>query len=439
MKKLLSYLVLALVLMLGAGACKENLQERINREADCAWQLLRSGDDAEAMQTFLQMADDCHAKGDFDKEATALYCAAQIYLQQRDTAGMQKVLEKMEALAGAHPDGANVTYSYHSVLQTLYAIQFEENGDEENRDKMLVEGAVAINSLEKMSLEECNHHQINPVWNYYNMAVAYDMYFDPPVRDSIAYYLEKAREANRQDYTFAENVRLEGDISIGDEQAWLYYHDGAYRKAEEEMFRVLSLIDSVEIKTPNTVRTERSEAYAFLVELYSSTGRAEEALKYEQLKAQTDLDRLGVERNEAVHKVQAQYDVAKAEAKVARLRAALATSGGIILVLALTMLALFLWRKNRLEQQYSQAVEALVETDSAVKALTGTVPLEQANHIFSSALKPLSAVERKYILLFMSGKSTDEIADAMHVAPASVYTMKYRIKKKFPESFPLPF
>lgn len=39
----------------------------------------------------------------------------------------------------------------------------------------------------------------------------------------------------------------------------------------------------------------------------------------------------------------------------------------------------------------------------------------------------------------LSGRSTEEIAETMHVAPASVYTMKYRIKKKYPESFPLPF
>ena len=74
-----------------------------------------------------------------------------------------------------------------------------------------------------------------------------------------------------------------------------------------------------------------------------------------------------------------------------------------------------------------------------MSALTGNVSTEQAGKIFASALKPLSAVERKYILLFMSGKSTEEIADAMHVAPASVYTMKYRIKKKYPAGYPLPF
>lgn len=59
------------------------------------------------------------------------------------------------------------------------------------------------------------------------------------------------------------------------------------------------------------------------------------------------------------------------------------------------------------EGRYTAAVEARVETDADIRVL--------------------------------SGRSTEEIAETMHVAPASVYTMKYRIKKKYPESFPLPF
>ncbi|MBR1887239.1 MAG: hypothetical protein IJ813_02100, partial [Bacteroidales bacterium] len=147
----------------------------------------------------------------------------------------------------------------------------------------------------------------------------------------------------------------------------------------------------------------------------------------------------GVERSEAIHKVEAQYNVAKEQAKVERMRWILILLGGIVLLLAGAVLYLHLWRKNRIEMQYSAAVEALVDTADEVTAITGNVSAENAGKIFSSALKPLSAVERKYILMFMSGKSTEEIAGAMHVEPASVYTMKYRIKKKFPQDFPLPF
>lgn len=428
--------LLAGVLLSGCGNSSKNAFEQASGEA---WTLLRSGDEGESMEKFLRLADDCHRRADYDGESISLFCAAQMFFEQRDTAGVQTILAKMQRLADAHPDMPNVNYSYHTVRQGLYAILFEDGGLEADRDAMLSEGRIAITLMEKMSRDQLEAYKVNPVWNYYNMAVGYDMYFSPPVRDSIAFYLEKAREANRLEHLSRGNIDMEGEISIRDEQAWLYYYDGEYANAEAEMFEVLALIDTVEARSPNTVLTEKGEAYAFLVELYSNTGKPEEALEYQQLKNENDLVRMSAERGEAVHRVQQQYNVAKAEAKAARLLVALAVAVAVILVLVLTVGLLLLWRKNRLQMQYSQAVEALVETDAELKALTGGVSPEQANKVFASADRPLSAVERKYILLFMSGKSTEEIAEAMHVAPESVYTMKYRIKKRFPAGCPLPF
>lgn len=65
--------------------------------------------------------------------------------------------------------------------------------------------------------------------------------------------------------------------------------------------------------------------------------------------------------------------------------------------------------------------------------------LPRTEQILLSTIRPLSPTEKKNFYLFMDGKSTEEIAVAMHVEPSSVYTVKYRIKKKFPEDFSLPF
>lgn len=70
---------------------------------------------------------------------------------------------------------------------------------------------------------------------------------------------------------------------------------------------------------------------------------------------------------------------------------------------------------------------------------TETVPAPPSPSIFQDAVKPLSNMEKKYLLLFMEGKTTEEVSAAMHVEPSSVYTMKYRIRKKFPEGYILPF
>lgn len=67
------------------------------------------------------------------------------------------------------------------------------------------------------------------------------------------------------------------------------------------------------------------------------------------------------------------------------------------------------------------------------------VPSGNIAPVLQAATKPLSPIEKKYLVLFMEGKTTEEIAELMHVEPATVYTMKYRIRKKFPADYTLPF
>jgi predicted transcriptional regulator len=55
------------------------------------------------------------------------------------------------------------------------------------------------------------------------------------------------------------------------------------------------------------------------------------------------------------------------------------------------------------------------------------------------AVKPLSVVDQKYILCFLNGEDVKTIARRFNVEPASVYTVRYRMKKKFPDAVHLPF
>lgn len=431
-----------LLIFLGFASCS-GPGEDISVFQDATWWKMRGGSEAEAQKGFLQIADEHHRRGNYDSEAEALYNMAEVYLNQRDTLGMQRILPRMEALWKAHPDRISVGYSYYSVLQATYGLKGQETGRVEDWEAMIRECRKSIALMEQMSGEELDAHHILPVWNYYNLALAYDMVYDltqdAHLLDSVRLYLDKAERDNNRRRNVNRNLYLEGEVSLQGMQAWLYYYDGDYDAAESQMLRVVELIDSADVANPNVVLAEKVDAYEFLVDICEQTGRPEEALMYQKLKNDADLQNMSVQRNAAVREVEAQYNVAKEQAKVERMRWILILLGGVILLLIAAVLYLHLWRRNRIQMQYSAAVEALVETDGAVGRLTADVPKEAANKVFAAASKPLSAVERKYILLFMSGKSTEEIADAMHVAPASVYTMRYRVRKKFPEGFPLPF
>jgi len=432
-----------LVVFLGTASCtgpKENLFGPFENQN---WEKMRSGSEADAHKGYLKLADAYHRKGDYDAEAENLYNMAEVYLNQRDTLGMQRLLPRMKALWEAHPDRLSVGYSYYSVCQAASGLKSQETGRTDDIETMIADSRKSIEIMEKMSEEQLRKHHIMPVWNYYNLALAFDMLYDETqevqLLDSMKRYLDKAEEDNRRRRVNRRDLFLEGEVSIQGLQAWLYYYEKDFDRAESQMLHVLELIDSADVITPNLVLAEKVDDYAFMADLYQQTGRMEEALRFQKLKNEADLLNMSVQRNAAVRAVEAQYNVAKEQAKVEHLRWILVTLTGIILLLIGAVLYLHLWRRNRMQMQYSAAVEALVNTNDEVSALTGNVSTEKAGKIFSAALKPLSAVERKYILLFMSGKSTEEIADAMHVAPTSVYTMKYRLRKKFPADFPLPF
>ncbi|MCQ2315983.1 MAG: hypothetical protein MJZ85_04770 [Bacteroidales bacterium] len=67
------------------------------------------------------------------------------------------------------------------------------------------------------------------------------------------------------------------------------------------------------------------------------------------------------------------------------------------------------------------------------------VDLAQLDELMKKATKPLTVVDKKYMICFLAGEKVQQIADRFIVEPASVYTVRYRLKKKFPKDEPLPF
>jgi hypothetical protein len=53
--------------------------------------------------------------------------------------------------------------------------------------------------------------------------------------------------------------------------------------------------------------------------------------------------------------------------------------------------------------------------------------------------KKITVMDKRYILCFAAGMTVEDIADFMSLEPASVYTVRYRLKKKFPTEYPFPY
>ncbi|MGN0187072.1 MAG: hypothetical protein ACI392_04925 [Paludibacteraceae bacterium] len=427
----------------------KNLEQQLNE----AEETFATGSTAEAESRFLRLAEQYTQANNPERVSLCYYYIATLYLNQRDTIGMQQTLHKMYELQQREPNNNAIAYDYLSVRQTYNVCQFEETGDTLAREQAMTDGKRAIVCLEQMTNDELKQRKVNPVWNYYNVAVSYDLYYDPRPTDSIVRYLDKARQANTTQTFLTRSERLQGDISIRDLQAWLYLYDAQYDKAEAEMNAVLALIDTVETMSPNAILTERGEAYAFMVELYETIGQPDKALHYQKLYTDNNSERFSIEKNRALHEVEAQYNIEKKDHTINEMRWLIA---GLILIIILGTLVGILRHLNREQTRYEAAVESDMTQQAQhttlmtiVQNLSNDFPtlaprlqkidLALTEALINDAHKSLSLVDKRYMLCFIAGLKPTEIATLFNVEPASIYTVRYRIKKKFPNGYPLPF
>jgi hypothetical protein len=447
-----TYILVWSALMVCLTACAPDA-EQLEQQLDEAETILAAGNTAEADKLFLKLSEQYAKQKNWERVSLCYYNIATLYLNQRDTIGMQQTLYKMSELQQYAPENSALQYDYLSVRQTYNVCLFEATGDTLARNHAMSDGKLAIAYLEQMTHDELRQRKVNPVWNYYNVAVSYDLYYDPRPTDSIVRYLDKARQTNATQTFLTRSEHLQGDISIRDLQAWLYLYDAQYDKAEAEMNAVLALIDTVETMSPNAILTERGEAYAFMVELYETTGQIDKALHYQKLYTDNNRERFSTEKNRALHEVEAQYDIEKKDRTINEMRWLIA---GLILIMILGILIAILRRRNREQTRYEAAVDADMARQAQhttlmtiVQGLQNDFPsateqlqkvdITLAETIVSHAEKPLSLVDKRYMLCFIAGLKPTEIATLFNVEPASIYTVRYRIKKKFPNGYPLPF
>ncbi len=470
--KPLRILLLAIILASCSGMDRPDKDKAALAHAlyDRADSLLRKGDMAQG-HALMQEVHDIYASlpGYQRQQSLCLYQMAVEYMNLRDTTGLQDILGRMKALKDANPLNSSIAYDYYSVLSTDYTARFEEDPSNPGlRDTMLLYMKAGASEMERIPREKWKEYLIEPAWAYYNIAVSYDLYFDPTVRDSVSKYLEKAELARSypgQD----ERGWMETFISTEDLRAWLKYYDGDYDGAKASMDSVLAVIEKVEEMSPNTVITERGEAYSFFVEMYSSLGQFEEALKYQQLLEENNRRRYNVERLSELHDVSERYQNEKKQAEIQRLRTLslwrLWLIAGLSILAGALALVFILYRRNAQQKLYEMALEAenrMAEEDSArssaklileklrsdiaslpasnpsrkaaLEALSRPDLPERAESVFSSAQKPLSSMDRKYLYCILAGLSVEQIAVLFNIQPESVYTVRYRLRRKFASS-----
>ena len=422
------------------------------------------GNAAEAQKKLIQAYDLFVDAENWDMASMCLYERAIDYMNIGDMANMSVQLKELQSLNDQYPSTL-VAYNYHSVASGYYSYV-------DSIDLTLAHGWRAIEALE--DIDNPAAYNIVPVWSYYNMAFFYDMYFQPPLVDSVRHYLGRARASIKDSRTRKDS--LEALISIVDLEAWQEYYQKDYAEAESMMTYVLALIDTVAVISPNTIVTERGEAYKFLAMIYEEQGHWRKAFAYQQKLLDNNELRYDEDRRRVLQEVQTQYEVEKQQLEMDKLAAE--NSRGRWLLVALWLLVLLLvigyWllvlgRRNAEAKLYEAALEAddMRQTIQSLESKTDVDPLMilvdelvaqlergarrdyvertvvqlrdlDLGHIqvMLSHGKKITTMDKRYILCFAAGMTVEEVADFMSLEPASVYTVRYRLRKKFGSDYP---
>ena len=404
---------------------------------------------------------------DWDMASMCLYERAIDYMNIEDLTNMAVQCMELRALYEQHYS-AVVAYNYHSVASAYYSFV-------DSIDLAIQHGWGAIHGLRQIA--DPYSYNIIPVWSYYNMAFFYDVYFHPSMVDSVRHYLVRAR-ASIEDSRMRKDS-LEALISIVDLEAWQEYYEKDYAQAESMMAYVLELIDTVAQTSPNTVVTERGEAYKFMAMIHEEQGHWRKALAYQQKLLENNELRYDEDKRRVLQEVQTQYEVEKKELKMAKLAAENRSNRWLMVALWLLLLLLVIgyWllvmgRRNAEAKLYEaaleadnmrQAISALEEktdieplrllVDGLVKqmqeaakrdytepSIMGLQALDLAHiQVLLSHGTKITTMDKRYILCFAAGMTVEQIADFMCLEPASVYTVRYRLRKKFGSEYPFPY
>jgi tetratricopeptide (TPR) repeat protein len=422
---------------------------------------------ADAQKKLIQSQDLFVEAQNWDMVSMCLYERAIDYMNVGDLENMATQKKELQYLY-ERKNSAIVAYNYHSVASGYYSYV-------DSIELAIQHGWGAIHALEQ--IDDPYAYNIVPVWSYYNIAFFYDMYFDPPQVDSVRYYLARSREVLKDSRTWKESI--EGLISVVDLEAWQEYYEKDYFQAEQMMLEVIAMIDTVAKVSPNTVITERGEAYKFLSMIYEEQGKWQKALDYKQKLIENNDLRYDVDKRRVLQDIQTKYEVEKQTLQMEKLAAENKSNRWIMVALWLLLVAMVLcyWllemrRKNIEAKLYEAALEAdnMRQTINMLESKTDVDPLvilvdelveqllngrkreyvESAvthlrnldlNHIQSllSHAKKLTTMDKRYILCFAAGMTVENIADLMSLEPASVYTVRYRLRKKFSSEYPFPY
>lgn len=340
------------------------------------------------------------------------------YTQVKDTQRLDNILADIREVF--RKAGGNVPprayYSWYSVATARYAL---DTDCPDMRDSALLYSRKSLDIVEKYG-PELERGTANFAWNYYNHAL---FFIDKPYvnEDSAFYYLGKARRVPQRLAMHAREV----EMNVRCAYATLYKSQGHYPKAIREFKDALRMMDADTIN--NGIRQERLDAYENIVSIDSALGNYKEALAFQQKIIDYHQKVYNSELARQLDEIFTKFDVEKKNLELQNMKEREEQRTVIFrlligsLVAAAVILVFVVWvyilhRCCLLDRLYQTALESEMNLQKL-----GTVKIQYSNLKDSLESRQVS---RNFEIMV-------ENATIFNVEPVSVYTVRYRLRKKF--------
>ena len=222
-----------------------------------------------------------------------------------------------------------------------------------------------------------NQQSGNKMWEAYNLNNIGAVYMDRRQFDEAFEYFDQAKMINlKYNYTqeYARNILMIGSVYIASKD---------FLKADVYLDSAYTIIDK------NGYKREKLEYYDYKVNLYTNSQNFKEALKFEQLYNELNIELNRVAWNESVTEIQTKFDV---EQKAKDLEASerivnqqrLVIFGGVALLLLLLLILLLVlklyksknvWAKNieKLNEEIKQKNEELITMNEDIQGINSNL------------------------------------------------------------------
>jgi hypothetical protein len=444
----------------------------------CGYREMKRGDIKQGHE-YLYRAIAFYTKiGQYVMSSEILYAMANDFFATRDTDGLKRILSQMEECL--EKDTSKQSQYQYNVIRLLYYEKLLENNKKDHiAPELHLVDSMMIYTRKNIRLVENHLGELATNWihgyAYYYLARAFDEHY-PEKNDSILICLDKAVElmeyGNRirkyeansimEFKTYLAPIRINALVRQG--KMTEAYH------AAEDALKLLNLLLHYK-----NLDESRYKIYQFMADYYENNNRIAEALKYQKLIRESEAKRYESEKVQAITDMSVKYETEKKEIrihtlireKIAARNIAWLIAGLSFVLLIASVLAvvsdrlkrknveqqlyetalLAELRQNELEQTHNlkQHVEVVVGkitqliADAVIERETKKGYLDRLANIDKQWLRSayqtsngkLSNMDMKYLICFLAEIDENDISLIFNVNPASIYTVRYRIKKRF--------